>query len=1196
MSDKPRLKDSDEILSSLGRGAKSTDPATAFSLSVSAEPAPERAVSPPRRRGRPPKHRDSEAEAAPEREDRNPLDFGKYDLAASRAAAAEAAAAPTPDSEPPRPRRARASSTRTSKPAEREAPAQEPAYTAYEFPRMTREELEQEAAQQPEIKEYSFQEFEDTPSSKPEPEPKSKPKAASKPKASAKSEAAAPKTTTSRKMAKTPPNPPKAKETEEEKRARLLVDEKSRDSFMEELSKKFEESFSQRFGIEEEPPPAGEPKQALPELPGFWEDSDPEDEGLSFDGDDDTLDPEAEEFVNQFLEATHREEESRSQEFKDTLARKFMRERERYLKELGIAAARDEERRRAEEAVFEEPEPETPRRRLDFQIQPEMHRSAEEQQGPVTYNRAGKMRMPDLEDVADEHSDSLREQHAPSFPPMPGGKKSSEELLLELAAQTKAAEERLFRQPSSAGMALQPPTARRQAPAPARPVSEVLTETRQRRGFPWRVVIPSTVAGLLVLVVGLLYFSGNLPFFDIVQPEGEQSQSAVVEGDDDTLTVYESRDFSAERQAYKDVLVKRSGVGVTNLSVANLLVISDVETAGKVSLSDVSVDGAIHLKNCAVEELDLSNVQTPRIIINNGQTPVTLRISGNTDIGAVELKTGASLEQSGLSEDALGVRSILVDAGGGSVSASLNGLSLPTLTTMGEAILQFGDTRVGTMTADGSISIDGTGKIVNLAVGGEAQTEIASYKPLDWAATLQPMALASSANLRPLQVVIKGVAVSTMNLKSPGDLNITTDIDTMAAADSLSITGSGTVGSLTINERFGNARLQIDLSGVKVLAMTTEAEVRVNAGGSSKINELTCNASTYALGNKVNTLRVNNDRVIYENEPDSIIVGTGNRPPETMAENPNLDYNLSTGQTGLPNTEEDDVSTTCGHTREAGGFLQGDGGKANPYVVFTAAQLAHVSSHLESYFIQTADVDIAEDSNFSGGFSMIAAAGTPFSGEYDGNGHTIKNLTITGDKDRMGLFAENTGVLRNVQIFSGSITSNLTAGAYVGGIAGINFEKGQIVACSNRARVSAKESAYVGGIAGYNYGGRVHDCYNAAKISGTANVGGLVGVNRDSGSISGSYNVGTIEGDTATGAIAGTNEAKITNCYYLEETAEYGIGEGDGSVVVCTSEDLQSAQIVDDLAAGNDTSLWTRGSTSEGAYNYPILQVPPSEE
>jgi hypothetical protein len=255
-----------------------------------------------------------------------------------------------------------------------------------------------------------------------------------------------------------------------------------------------------------------------------------------------------------------------------------------------------------------------------------------------------------------------------------------------------------------------------------------------------------------------------------------------------------------------------------------------------------------------------------------------------------------------------------------------------------------------------------------------------------------------------------------------------------------------------------------------------------------------------------------------------------------------------------------------------------------------------VSAHPDSYFIQTADIDIAEDAAYSGGFAMIASDGVPFSGEYDGQGHTIKNLQLTGDKERMGLFAENAGVIRNVHILSGSVTSNLPATASVGGLVGVNYEGGQILSCSNRAKVSGKENSYLGGIAGYNAGGRIRDCYNAAKMTGTANVGGIVGVNSEGGTIAGCYNVGTIEAEEVVGAVVGLNEATVTNCYYLEDTAQQGIGSGEGTATMRTSEEFQSAQMVSDLAAGNETSLWARGSASEGAYNYPILQTPPTGE
>lgn len=1289
MSEKPRLKDSDEILNSLGRKA-SGDPevqetgVTEEAAGTAASPEAAESAAPKRRRGR------AAAKPETEPEDRNPLDFGKYELpgkaekneedapikeapaeekkpkaasragkkpatktkAASKAESGKEEASEKPaaeakkttgtkkaassakktgaakkaesaakkqekpeSAEAPRPKRTRKTAAKPPEPQPEAAP--EPSKSEpepYQFPTMTREELERIAgadAEKVRVEEYLFEDFESQPEvvtePEPVPEPQPKPKAKSKPKTKAASKP--------RRQAKPKAEPEPEPPTEEELRRRMLEDERSRDSFMQELSQRFEESFSQKFGPTEEA--SQEPEHAAKESPdseeeglsleppGFWENSvieEAAEEEEFFDEDlEDELAPEAEAFVSQFTDEILQEEEEQSQEFKETLAQKFMRERERYLKELGIAAAMDEEARQ------EEPEQEhpSPRKRLDFQIQPEMHTSGDDFK-PLTYNRSGRMQEPpmDEEEETGFYLSSPYEEERREGPLGAGGKKSSEELLFELAAQTRAAEERLGMRPPAAPVAqsMTPQTPQQpQTQSPATPVKVKHPRSPAR----WLVTAAVTMMVLSLVATGVLYWysrslldtgSGLLP----------DAESGAAVNTSSAFTIYESRNFDPGSAPKKDVLIKRSGLSVKNLSVENLLVISDVETQGKITLEDVQVDGAIHVKNSKLGELDLTNVKTPRVIVNNADSDLHIRVGGGTDIGVIELKSGGSVEQSGLDADALGIRSVSILAeSGGSVRAGLMGITnLPTLSTTGDTVLEFSDTRVETMTADGSLSVNGTGKIIHLAASAEQVSAVGmGAKPLNLGEALTPLSAGAKpveavpvSATKPLQIMIKGVEVSNLNLKSAGDLSLSSNVDVMSAADHFSVTGNGTIGRLTVNEKFGNGRLNIDLTGVTVLSMTCEAESRIHVGGSGKINDLTCNASTYALGNKVGTLRVNNDQVIYENEPENKEIKQGVRPPETVAENPNLNYNLSTAENpGVPDTEEDDVSTTCGHTRESGGFLKGDGSKSNPFQVEAAAQLAHVGAHLESYFIQVQNIDVSDDSAYTGGFPMIAGAGTPFSGVYDGGGKTIKNLRVMSDKERVGLFGENTGIIRNVHILSGEISSTLSGGGYVGGITGVNYENGQIVSCANQAKVTGK-NAYAGGIAGYNYDGRIRDCYNAAKITTEAEAGGIVGLNRKDGSVAGCYNAGTIEGQGESGGIAGINEARISNCYYLEDTAERGMGQGEGSAVMKTSEELQSAQMVEDLKAGNDVSLWTRGSTSENGYNYPMLQGPPEAD
>jgi hypothetical protein len=256
--------------------------------------------------------------------------------------------------------------------------------------------------------------------------------------------------------------------------------------------------------------------------------------------------------------------------------------------------------------------------------------------------------------------------------------------------------------------------------------------------------------------------------------------------------------------------------------------------------------------------------------------------------------------------------------------------------------------------------------------------------------------------------------------------------------------------------------------------------------------------------------------------------------------------------------------------------------------------LAHVTEHADSHFMQGNDIDIADDSSFVGGFPMIGAAGIRFSGSYNGQGYAIKNLTIYAQQENVGLFAENTGSILNVRIDSGVISGS--SESFVGGVVGLNYQGGSVVSSSNGATIEASVSSYAGGVVGYNYGGKVHDCYNTARITGGNYAGGVVGMNRQDATVTSSYNVGLVEADGDYGAIAGGNEeAVITKCFYLlrspEETLS-GIGSGNGNVVSADADGLASPQMAATLAAGNDASLWQQ--STDAGYPYPVHKRPSS--
>ena len=128
-------------------------------------------------------------------------------------------------------------------------------------------------------------------------------------------------------------------------------------------------------------------------------------------------------------------------------------------------------------------------------------------------------------------------------------------------------------------------------------------------------------------------------------------------------------------------------------------------------------------------------------------------------------------------------------------------------------------------------------------------------------------------------------------------------------------------------------------------------------------------------------------------------------------------------------------------------------------------------------------------------FSGIAT----FGGVFEGQGHTVSNLDLTGKGSVVGLFryVQPAGVVRNLNV-TGVVTPD--------GIA---------------------ES--VGGIAGHNQG-LIQDCHFEGSVAGSSAVGGIVGINQPGGSILRCVSQGVVVGENMTGGITGYNMGLVESC------------------------------------------------------------------
>lgn len=191
-----------------------------------------------------------------------------------------------------------------------------------------------------------------------------------------------------------------------------------------------------------------------------------------------------------------------------------------------------------------------------------------------------------------------------------------------------------------------------------------------------------------------------------------------------------------------------------------------------------------------------------------------------------------------------------------------------------------------------------------------------------------------------------------------------------------------------------------------------------------------------------------------------------------------------------------------------------------------------------------------------------------FSGTFDGQGHTITGLSITGSGNVRGLFRyiQAGGVVQNLTL-EGSIAPEDRQDS-LGLVAGSN--RGRIVGCTARGTVQGKNQ--VGGIAGVNQeGGEIVNCSFSGTLTGEHSAGGIVGENlgtltqcQNSASVNTSGLEDTLEvGDvdwnkpnsttnvpeyTDIGGVAGLSSGVLQNCQNTGPVGYAHIGYNVGGV------------------------------------------------
>ena len=220
--------------------------------------------------------------------------------------------------------------------------------------------------------------------------------------------------------------------------------------------------------------------------------------------------------------------------------------------------------------------------------------------------------------------------------------------------------------------------------------------------------------------------------------------------------------------------------------------------------------------------------------------------------------------------------------------------------------------------------------------------------------------------------------------------------------------------------------------------------------------------------------------------------------------------------------------------------FDGVGIKTNPYLIEDAEDLKLLAEKVNSgeayantYFKQTADIDLNNETNWTpiGTVTNDGKDARPFKGTFDGDGYKITNLKVTGNSNNAGLFGYVDGAI----IQNCNVTGEVSGSSDVGGIVGNADGKTQILSCSFRGDVTGEDS-YIGGIAG-SARGTIKNCYALADVTASfVDAGGIAGYAYHV-TIENCYYSGNVSAGNDAGGIAGfASGSTIKNCVSLAKS------------------------------------------------------------
>ena len=260
-------------------------------------------------------------------------------------------------------------------------------------------------------------------------------------------------------------------------------------------------------------------------------------------------------------------------------------------------------------------------------------------------------------------------------------------------------------------------------------------------------------------------------------------------------------------------------------------------------------------------------------------------------------------------------------------------------------------------------------------------------------------------------------------------------------------------------------------------------------------------------------------------------------------------------------------------------------------LITTAEEFAAIGQDTTKW---SANYVLANDIDVSGvQLSSIGDPGTPYTGKFSGDGHTISHVDMTKEDDvySSGLFAQignssgKSGKVILLLAANGDIVSSYSE---TGGICG-NLSAGEIYGCSFTGTVKGYTAGGICGNAGQDT--KISQCFFAGDVQGSS----AAGICGRSGAVVDIINhcisiatIDTAGNDAYLAGITNSQDYGVTNCYFNNDICnvedKYQLGR--------STQQLTSSSFFKGLKDnGFDPAIWTKKANDKetGIAYYPSL-------